>query len=190
MFKRIVLIAFIIITLSLSSCVFAVREWDEEHEFNPVDLLFCYNDHNTTTYEGDLGLEKTLCNNTIDNKTYRIPTGAVRGIAYATKKSFKFDEPIIMTHSSGNEPKMILTMKYKNGTVIPVLDYDTKGMTKEQMSYFDDFENQRDAYYDNKAYWQEADMEHSLSKKSSEKSSSSRYYYYVGTNGRGIVYDY
>lgn len=187
--KESIILILVILTLGISG-VHAQNEWEIEHEFQPTDFLFCYSDHNTTTYEGDLGLMDTYCNNTKDNKTYGLSLGTVRGIAYATKKTFKFDEDLIMTHSSGKEPKLILTIKYKNGTTIPVLDYDTKTLTKEQMSYFDDYYNQKTIHDQNKEYWQQADMEDTISRSSAKSSDKKGVHRYVGTNGYGYMIDY
>ena len=83
--------------------------------------------------------------NTLDNTTFIVPTERVRSIAYATKKSFKFSEPIIITRSIQRDDGryILLTMKYKNGTVIPILDLDKDDLTNEQKSYFDDYYTQK-----------------------------------------------
>jgi len=63
-----------------------------------------------------------------------------------------------MKHSAWKEPKVILSLKYKNGTIIPELGYDNTQITQEQISYFDDYYNRREAYYQNKNYWQQQDI--------------------------------
>ncbi|RAP48665.1 MAG: hypothetical protein BZ135_00360 [Methanosphaera sp. rholeuAM6] len=191
MYKKLLLTLLIVMALLSSSTTFAVNEWDEEHEFYPVDFLFCYNDHNSTTYEGDRGLSITYCNNTMDNKTYTLGADEVRSIAYATKKSFKFNETIMMTHSAGKEPKSILKMWYKNGTIIPELSLDSNSLTNEQLSYFDDYYNQRKEYIENRQYWQQSELQDSLDDLSYKDSKSdSKYHAYYGTNGYGIMVDY
>ena len=181
----------ILITASilLSSTSYALQEWEEEHEFDPTDFVFGYNDHNTSTYEGDIGLKISTCKNKIDGKTYRLGADEVRSIYYATKKTFKFNEPIIMTHSSGLEPKGILTMKYKNGTIIPELSYESTTLTQDQISYFDDYYNQREIYMEQKKSVQDADYQDTMTK-NSEKNKKSKYHRYAGTNGQGVIIDY
>ncbi|MBE6494583.1 MAG: hypothetical protein E7Z84_08290, partial [Methanosphaera stadtmanae] len=84
----------------------------------------------------------------MDNTTFIVPTERVRSIAYATKGTFKFNEPIIITRSIQRDDGryILLTLKYKNGTVIPILDIESSDLTKEQRSYFDDYYQQRSDY--------------------------------------------
>lgn len=185
--KKIIAVTILIIML-FSSTGYAVNEWEEEHEFDPTDFIFRYNDHNSTTYEGDIGLGLSTCRNKIDNKTYLLGADEIRSIYYATKKTFKFDEPIIMTHSSGLEPKCILTMKYKNGTIIPELSYESTSLTKEQISYFDDYYNQREMYLQQKSDLAQEDYLDTISRNQEKK--DSKYHRYAGTGGQGIIIDY
>lgn len=184
---------FVILVMSLmllvASCSFAVDEWDVEHEFMPDTFIFEYNDHNTTTYEGDLGLIYAHVNNTLDNTTFIVPTERVRSIAYATKKSFKFDEPIIITRSVQRTDGryILLTMNYKNGTVIPILDLDNSDLTKEQISYFDDYYQQRSDYLAQQEEYAAENMYDSYSYNNRHKGNS-RFSYYVGSGGSGLIY--
>ena len=175
--------------LVVASCSFAVEEWEVEHEFMPDTFIFEYNDHNTTVYEGDIGLKYAHVNNTLDNTTFIVPVERVRSVAYATKKSFKFNEPIIITRSVQRYDGryILLTMKYKNGTVIPILDIESNSLTKEQMSYFDDYYQQRSDYF---AQQEKLDSEYMYDYYSmrSRDNGKSKYSYYVGSGGSGVIY--
>lgn len=187
-FKFLSLIGIILLLCSVS---FAVEEWDVEHEFVPDEFIFEYNDHNTTVYEGDSGLKLGHVNNTADNTTLIIPVERVRSLAYASKGTFRFDEPLIITHSLQRDDGryILLTMKYKNGTVIPILDIKEKSLTKEQKEYFDDYETQRSDYLEQQQEYALEDIEDSVSRQNSRSNSKSKYSYYYGTNGYGFVYN-
>ncbi|RAP47609.1 MAG: hypothetical protein BZ135_01765 [Methanosphaera sp. rholeuAM6] len=182
---------FIVLLFSLivSPCAFALQEYEVEHDFMPDEFIFEYNDHNTTTYEGDSGLKYAHVNNTLDNTTFIVPTERVRSIAYATKKSFKFSEPIIITRSIQRDDGryILLTMKYKNGTVIPILDLDKDDLTNEQKSYFDDYYTQRSDYLMQQQEYAAEDL-YDYETFRSRGSGKSRYSYYVGTGGSGVIY--
>lgn len=182
---------FIVLLFSLivSPSAFALQEYEVEHDFMPDEFIFEYNDHNTTTYEGDSGLKYAHVNNTLDNTTFIVPTERVRSIAYATKKSFKFSEPIIITRSIQRDDGryILLTMKYKNGTVIPILDLDKDDLTNEQKSYFDDYYTQRSDYLMQQQEYAAEDL-YDYETFRSRGSGKSRYSYYVGTGGSGVIY--
>ena len=182
---------FIVLLFSLivSPSAFALQEYEVEHDFMPDEFIFEYNDHNTTTYEGDSGLKYAHVNNTLDNTTFIVPTERVRSIAYATKKSFKFSEPIIITRSIQRDDGryILLTMKYKNGTVIPILDLDKDDLTNEQKSYFDDYYTQRSDYLMQQQEYAAEDL-YDYETFRSRGSGKSRFSYYVGTGGSGVIY--
>ncbi len=193
-----IMMLILMLSTVLASCVFAADEenyGDIKYEFNVSNLTFSYNDHNTSTYEGDTGLDAAYCKNTIDNKTYRIPVAEVRGLAYASKGTFKFNETIEITHSlsyrdSRDYDYIVLFMYYKNGTEIPTLDISDDDLTLEQRNYFDNYAQEKQDYYQRQ---QELDMQ-SLGDDSLYRSSSSNnnhnshFGYYVGTRRSGIVY--
>lgn len=196
--NKIIMITLLIIVLSSFSSLTALTDEDykiinEKHEFNPDSFIFEYNDHNSTTYEGDTGLKGAYVNNSLDNYTYFVPVDNVRGIAYATKKSFEFDENIIVTHSLFVENRsydcIMLEMYYKNGSVIPELDVSDNGLTKEQREYFDDYEQQRDEYYQEQNQYALEDIYDEQSRANSRESQRSHYGYYFGSNGYGVMYN-
>jgi len=189
---KIYLIIMLLLSLSFSSVIYAVEEYEIEHEFMPSGFVFEYNDHNTTTYEGDSGLSKAYTNNTLDNTTLILPVDRVRSVAYATKNTFKFSEPIIITRSIQRNDGMfiLLTMKYKNGSVIPILSIENRSLTAEQKSYFDDYESQRSDYLQQQEEYALEDIEDSYSRSSSHKDKRSKYsYFYSPRSGYGVVYN-
>ncbi|MBE6494671.1 MAG: hypothetical protein E7Z84_08730 [Methanosphaera stadtmanae] len=179
----------LIVILLLSPCVSSVEEWEIEHEFMPDTFIFEYNDHNTTNYEGDSGLKYAHVNNTLDNTTLIVPVERVRSIAYATKKSFIFSEPIIITHSveRSDGRYVLLQMKYKNGTKIPILDLDKNDLTAEQKEYFDDYYAQRADYLAQQEEYAAEDLYDSY-QANNRYNSRSRYGFYFGSGGSGIIY--
>lgn len=185
--KRLLLLV-LVFSLLFSGCAYALEEYEVEHEFMPGAFIFEYNDHNTTTYEGDSGLKYAHVNNTLDNTTFIVPVERVRSIAYATKKTFEFSEPIIITRSIQRDDGryILLTMKFKNGTVIPVLDIDRDDLTNEQKQYFDDYYSQRSDYLMKQDAYAAENMytyEHM-----SNRNSKSKYSFYYGTGGSGVIY--
>ena len=103
-------------------------------DFMPKNFVFEYNDHNSTTYEGDSGLRVARVNNVFDNNSYFVPTEYVRGIAYATKGTFKFNEPILFSHGPLREwdgMYVATGFRFKNGTVIPYLGIEKNDLTNE-----------------------------------------------------------
>lgn len=187
--KKFFLILLVGVMLVISPFSFAVEEWEVEHEFMPDTFIFEYNDHNTTTYEGDIGLIYAHVNNALDNTTFIVPTERVRSIAYATKGTFKFNEPIIITRSIQRDDGryILLTMKYKNGTVIPILDIESNNLTKEQRSYFDDYYQQRSDYLAQQEEFAAENMYEGYSYGNKHKDNSG-FSYYVGTGGSGLIY--
>ncbi len=179
----------LVVSLCLAPCCFAVEEYEVEHEFLPDEFIFEYNDHNSTIYEGDTGLKYAHVNNTLDNTTFFVPTERVRSIAYATKGSFKFSEPILITRSVQRDDGryILLTMKYRNGTVIPILDIDRNDLTREQMSYFDDYYQQRSDYLQQQEEYASEDLYDYYSSRS-RSSGKSKFGYYFGSGGSGIIY--
>lgn len=179
----------LIAILLLSPCVSSAEEWEIEHEFMPDTFIFEYNDHNTSTYEGDSGLKYAHVNNTIDNTTFMVPVERVRSIAYATKKTFKFNESIIITRSiqRSDGRYILLTMKYKNGTVIPILDLDKDDLTSEQKEYFDDYYAQRADYLAQQEEYAAENLYDSY-QAHSRGNDRSRYSFYFGSGGSGIIY--
>ena len=186
---KIVLLLCVVLSLVVTPCVFAVAEYEVEHDFMPDTFIFEYNDHNTTSYEGDSGLKYAHVNNTLDNTTFIVPTERVRSIAYATRKSFKFSEPIIITRSIQRDDGryILLTMKYRNGTVIPILDLDKDDLTSEQKMYFDDYYAQRNDYLMQQQEYAAEDL-YDYETFKGRSNSRSKYSYYYGSNGYGIVY--
>ena len=187
--KKFCFIIFVVACLIVSSCAFALEEYEVEHEFLPDEFVFEYNDHNTTSYEGDSGLKFAYVNNTLDNTTLIVPVERVRSVAYATRKSFRFDEPIIITHSIRRDDGryILLTMKYKNGTVIPILDIDKDDLTNEQKTYFDDYYGQRQEYLMQQEQYAAENL-YSYETYRSRGSGKSKYSYYVGSGGSGVIY--
>ncbi len=188
MFKKFLFMS-LLICLLLNSCAFAVEEYEVEHEFMPDEFIFEYNDHNTTSYEGDTGLKLGHVNNTLDNTTLILPVERVRSVAYATKGTFRFDEPIIITHSvkRSDGRYVLLTMKFKNGTVIPILDLERSDLTKEQQSYFDDYYSQRSDYLQQQEEYASENLYDYYTSRS-RSSGRSKYSYYYGSGGSGIIY--
>lgn len=194
--KWIIISLLIIVLGSINSLsVLSASDYDiinEQHEFNTNEFLFEYNDHNTTTYEGDSGLKRALANNTVDNYTYCLPDENVRGIAYATKGTFKLKENILVTHSlmTGDMPWdcIMLKMFYKNGSVIPTLDIKDNDLTAEQKSYFDNYDQQRSDYLQRQNKYALEDLYDEQQRANSRSSQKSNYGYYYGSNGRGIIY--
>ncbi|MGN1321587.1 MAG: hypothetical protein ACI4VJ_03290 [Methanosphaera sp.] len=121
-----------------------------KHDFYPDEFLFEYSDGNTTHYKGDLGLKYAHCRNVIDNVSYLVPKENVRGIAFATNGTFKFNESIQITHSIKREDEpdqyIMLDMYYKNGTEIKSLDIEDDDLTADQRAYFDNYDHQRQEY--------------------------------------------
>ncbi|WP_323736066.1 hypothetical protein PXD04_09300 [Methanosphaera sp. ISO3-F5] len=176
------------------SCAEEVRydDFSYDVEFMPTAFVFDYNDHNTSTYEGDIGLKYAYANSSFDNHTYIIPTERVRGIAYATKGSFKFTEPILIDHGPYRDwdDKYVITgLKFKNGTEIPYLGIESTGLTKEQMSYFDNYYEQRQDYLAQQEAYAAEDLYDYETSKSRSSSGRSKFGYYVGTGGSGVIYN-
>ncbi len=171
----------------LLPCCCAEDEWDIEHDFMPGPFIFEYNDHNTTTYEGDSGLVYAHVNNTLDNTSFIVPVERVRSIAYATKGTFKFSEPIIITRSIQRDDGkyILLTMKFKNGTVVPILDLEKNDLTAEQKKYFDNYDAQRNDYL---MQQQEYAAEANYRYQNYRNRHNSRYSYYFGSGGSGVIY--
>ncbi|RAP44813.1 MAG: hypothetical protein BZ134_02625 [Methanosphaera sp. SHI1033] len=148
--KLSLILIFLMVSCLLTTIVSADDSEDRmvKHDFFPVDFVFEYSDGNTTDYKGDLGLQHAFCTNTEDNATYRLSPGSVRGIAYATKGTFKFNETIQTTRYKLTDSDVfgVLVMYYKNGTEIKSLDISDNDLTADQRQYFDDYNQQRQEY--------------------------------------------
>ena len=160
-----------------------------KHEFYPDEFLFEYSDGNTTHYKGDLGLKYAHCRNVIDNVSYLVPTENVRGIAFATNGTFKFNESILITHSIKREddtldPYIMLNMYYKNGTEIKSLDIEDDDLTADQRTYFDNYEQQRQEYLQ-KHLAEEIDTETTYNMMHDKYQKDHYSGYYVGSGGSG-----
>lgn len=157
-------------------------------EFMPSSFVFDYHDHNSTDYEGDIGLKYAYANSTFDDHKYIIPTEWVRGIAFATKGTFEFSEAILIDHGPYREwddMYVITNLKFKNGTEIPFLSISSNDLTKEQRSYFDDYYQQRQDYLAEQEAYAVEDL---YDYETSRSNSRSRYGYYFGSGGSGIIY--
>lgn len=157
-------------------------------DFMPKNFVFEYNDHNSTTYEGDSGLRVARVNNVFDNNSYFVPTEYVRGIAYATKGTFRFNEPILFSHGPLREwdgMYVATGFKFKNGTVIPYLGIEKNDLTNEQKKYFDDYNTQRSEYLMQE---QEEAVEDLYDYETVRDSHRPRFSYYYGRGGRGVIY--
>ncbi|OED30366.1 hypothetical protein [Methanosphaera sp. WGK6] len=181
----------LLLTVSLMGSVSAVTDFSEtkiKHDFYPVDFIFQYSDKNTTTYEGDLGLKGAICRNTEDNISYYAPVENVRGIAYATKKTFRFNEPIQITHSlKSNKAEydyIVMNMYYKNGSTLRKLDISDSMLTADEIEYFDDYRTQKQEYY-NKHYADQLDTIETYQEYQASSSNKQRGYM-IGTNGIGF----
>lgn len=166
---------------------------DSKYDFYPSDFIFEYNGYNSTSYEGDTGLKGAYVKNTMDNYTYYVPVEYVRTFAWLTKNSFTLDEHIDVKHSlvvGGRAYDCILMgMFNKDGSEIPKLDVKSKSLTKEQRSYFDDYETSRNEYYQEQNQYALEDIEDNTRRASSSNDNSKSHYgYYYGTNGRGIIF--
>ncbi|MBE6494626.1 MAG: hypothetical protein E7Z84_08505 [Methanosphaera stadtmanae] len=194
--NRLIMILLLVMILSSITSLTALSDEDysiinEKHEFNTNQFVFEYNDHNTTTYEGDSGLKGAYANNTVDNYTYFLPDENVRGIAYATKGTFKLKENIVVTHSlmvdNGRYDCIMLKMYYKNDTPILTLDIKDNGLTAEQKSYFDNYDQQKSEYMQQQNQYALEDI-YDEQIRANSRSSQRHYSYYFGSNGRGIIY--
>lgn len=68
--KSILIIIFLLLSVGLVS---AERMPGETLiEFQPTDFIFVYSGHNSTAYEGDLGLERAVCTNQVDKIRYSL----------------------------------------------------------------------------------------------------------------------
>ncbi|MBE6486499.1 MAG: hypothetical protein E7Z85_06640 [Methanosphaera stadtmanae] len=176
----------LLLSLMIVPCVCAVD--DVYEEFMPVNFVFEYNDHNSTTYEGDSGLKVAVVNNEFDNNSYFVPTEYVRGIAYATKGTFKFNEPILFSHGPLREwdgMYVATKFKFRNGTIIPYLGIEKNDLTNEQKKYFDDYNSQRSEYL---MQQQEDAVEDLYDYESIRDSHRPRFSYYYGRGGSGVIY--
>lgn len=183
------LLLLLFVSLLFAPCSFALEEYEVEHDFLPGEFVFEYNDHNSTSYEGDSGLVYAHVNNTLDNTSFIVPTERVRSIAYATRKSFKFSEPIVITRSIQRDDGryILLTMKYRNGSVIPILDLDKNDLTNEQKQYFDDYYSQRNEYLMQQQEYAAEDL-YDYQTFRDRSRGKSKYSYYFGSGGSGVVY--
>lgn len=185
----------VIMLLLLSLLIIPVFSADTKYEdfsydveFMPTQFVFDYHDHNSTTYEGDTGLKYAYAYSSFDDHNYIIPTERVRGIAYATKGSFKFSEPILIDHGpyrDWDNSYVITNLKFKNGTEIPYLSLESNNLTKEQMSYFDDYYMQRQDYLAQQQAYAAEDLYDYQTVRDSRRS---KYSYYFGTGGSGLIY--
>lgn len=168
------------------------RQLEEKHDFFSDVFIFEYNDHNTTTYEGDSGLKGAYANNTEDNLTYYLPEENVRSIAYITNGTFKMKEHIDVKHSLIVEDRsydcIMIKMYRKDGSEIPRLDISSNSLTNEQKQYFDNYEQQRSDYLQQQEEYALEDLEDSYSRSSSSQSKSHYSYYYSPRGGAGVIY--
>ncbi len=192
--KKITLLLVVLMFSTLLATSVSATDFSEttvKHDFNPTNFTFCYNDHNTSTYEGDTGLKGAYCKSTADNYTYWVPVENVRGLAYASKGTFKFIENIDITRSLHSDDRdydyIMLKMYHKNGTEIPTLDVSDDDLTVEQQKYFDNYEQERQDYYQEQQQ-EDLDSMSDYSYSSSSNNHRSHYGYYVGTRGAGIIY--
>lgn len=139
----------ILLIFVLGASVHAFEETKVEHEFSPDGFMFEYKDHNSSVYEGDRNLRLGYVNNTADNTTLILTPEAVRTLAYISRKTFKFDDSLIITRSLQRDDGyfVLLTLKYKNGTNIPLLDVKND-LSDDQKEYFDDYESDLKDYHD------------------------------------------
>ncbi|RAP54588.1 MAG: hypothetical protein BZ137_01505 [Methanosphaera sp. rholeuAM130] len=196
--KKLLSLIMMVIMLSALTCVSAFtaeeqKVLDTKYDFYPSQFIFEYNGYNSTDYEGDTGLKGAYVNNTVDNMTYYVPVEYVRTFAWMTKKSFKLDENIDVKHSlivDGRAYDCILIgMFSKDGTEIPKLDIKSNSLTKEQRSYFDDYDQTREEYYQEQYQDTLEDIEDNSRRSTSYKDNDRGHYgFYYGTNGRGIMY--
>lgn len=175
------------------SSAWAVDDSDKgvKHALHPVDFVFCYNDGNRTTYDGDLGLKNVLCRNTIDGMYYYLSISEIRGLAYITNKTFKFNDDIYVTLYLSAEdigtkehPYDVHDMYYRNGEEIKKLDISDTSLTRGQRAMFEDYELQRELYhqeemerYEDEIAHEEASQTYAANRKHSNRG------YYVGSNG-------
>lgn len=186
--KSYLFIALLVFSLVFSSCSFAIDDSDVEYEFLPESFVFEYNDHNASVYEGDSGLKVAYVNSSLDDNRYMLPVERVRGIAYATRGTFSFDEPVLITHGPLREWDgfyIITSLKFKNGTVIPYLGIEKDDLTREQKKYFDDYESQRSEYLMKQQEYAAEDL---YDYETVHNSKRSKFSYYYGSGDRGIIY--
>lgn len=119
-------------------------------EFQPTNFIFVYSDHNSTTYEGDLGLDYAVCTNQVDKIKYSIVPRYVRALDKVTNGTFKLNNTIDIIHgvpqTGKNYQYPVTGMYYKNGTEIKSLDI-SDDLTYEDRQYFQDYDGQKEEYY-------------------------------------------
>ncbi|WP_323735874.1 hypothetical protein PXD04_08265 [Methanosphaera sp. ISO3-F5] len=134
------------------------RNWDSRRDVTVEvsNLVYVYNDGISQKYKGDSGLSYAMFN---DSKgcCYHMSKDLVRGIAFATK--YKFDIKKFSTscyRNTGNQYedpedfyKINEEIRLENGTVIKPLSID-QDLTREQKTYFDDYQTQLVNYYQEK----------------------------------------
>ena len=166
------------------------RERNTKHDFKPSQIIFEYNDHNTTTYKGDTGLLGGYWTNKLTNKTYKITDNTIRGIAYATKGTFKFKENLDIkeTPPPGEEKNSkIVEIFYKNGTEIQSLSLFDEDLTVEQRKYFDNYTEQK-MEHDTEISRREQESLIESQNRILDRSNSRHHSYYWGPGGGGYIY--
>lgn len=196
-----VLLLFIAISLLITPATAQNSRYiDNLTNFYPTDFVFEYNaDGNSSTYNGDLGLTQAYCKNKADNKTYTMDVAMVRGIAYATKGTFIFDDNLTAGYEIWKDKHLnptslpeIYYLKYQNGTPIKSLDI-SDDLTLEQRKYFQDYESQKEQYYydkeakDRYAAQVNEEIDRSMMIKSMNKPKTTRGYY-TGSGGGGSIH--
>ncbi|WP_302291044.1 hypothetical protein [Methanosphaera stadtmanae] len=122
-------------------------------DFNPTNFTFIYSNSNTSKYKGDLGLKYAYCTNSIDNTTCLLLKEYVRGLAYASNGTFEFKDNLSMVpapHSRNDSNYTVNEIYYSNGTLIEKLLIEDEDLTLEEREYFQDYEGQKEAYYNKK----------------------------------------
>ncbi|WP_308574924.1 hypothetical protein [uncultured Methanosphaera sp.] len=145
--KNKILITTLIITLLLTTI--SAASDNEEHQVEPINFTFEYQDQNTSTYLGDEGLSMIYFQDKNTNKTYATYKENARALAKLTQKTFKFTEPIKVKcfelHVHG-EDYWISEIYTLNGTKCRPLFIDDTTLTHEEKQYFDNFDEQLHQY--------------------------------------------
>ena len=181
--------------------------YDKSHQpqLIPGDWLFVYSDHNSTTYEGDEGLQKAVTHNISGNNTEInfVDVKDIIGLAYFADKDFDFYKyglsglEVYKFNSSDGKEYFDIYAKglcLPNGTHIKTFDIESYGLIQKQKDFITNYYNRidevrhqqeidaiydaEDAAYDDYVRYQES------------QNNKAKYSTYYGTNGYGVIRSY
>lgn len=180
---------------------FTLKDQSHQPDIIPGDWIFVYQDHNSTSYEGDEGLIEAVTHNQIGEheELHFVFERDIIGLAYESNKKFDYKyglSGVETNYIDYKEPPYYTAwgegLSYPNGTKIITFDIKSYNLMQKQKDFITNYDNRIDEVRHKQEidaiYEAEDDYYNDYVRYTDSQRKKHNHGYYYGTNGMGVIY--